>query len=414
VKHETLLGLLGFMPFSRASSSNPPVIVTELMAGGSLQALITEASKGRAPAKWDDTRKWIAVYGTAVGMKTLHANGIIHRDLKPDNVLLDEDLCPKVGDFGLGKFVSSSAQQQSFLGGTPGFMAPESCLGQCSLASDVFSFGMLVYVTLTNNRPFTDKSPAVIYRKVEQGERPRIPSNISPAFRRLIEDCWDQNPLCRPTFVNIVERLESPDFWASSTDIDTISQYQARVAPERASVLPISARLFGAHREEIKSILDGLLANDLGFLKSVASHLAGKLPCQILFNRLAGVTRTGQVPPDLLLEAAVMMQAAVLAFVLGLFNTYCKVGPDLTAWFRVNYQRGDIVNAFSRFLATARTQQQQALISQITPLFRDSVAILGCQGAWDSLVRRARTILYLPDSELYPAIAPASLQRCLQ
>jgi serine/threonine protein kinase len=420
VRHETLLGMRGFMPFSKASPTNPPVIITELMGGGSLQSVISAAFAGRVPANWDDTHKWIVLYGTAAGMMTLHANNIIHRDLKPDNVLLAEDLRPKVADFGLGKFVSAGSQQQSIQGGTPGFMAPEAYEGNCSFASDVFSFGILIYVTLTNQRPFPESSHHVIAQKVVRGERPRVPSNVSPAFRELMESCWDHNPSCRPTFAWIVERLESPDFWTSATNVPAISQYQAEILPERAQRSPISNGLFGGHREEINQVLEGLFAKDMAFLTSIATHLAGKIPSQILAQKLSSFASTGRIPAELLQEAKAINGLYIYSFVIGLVNAYCDAAPDLTGWLRNNYQSRDTVNAFSTFLSGARRQQQQTLIGQLTRLLRDCPQILSCQAEWNSIVQRARAIylgstyLSLPDSELYMTIAPANVQGCLQ
>ena len=45
-------------------------------------------------------KKYIILLGIAIGMKYLHSLGIIHRDLKPGNILLDEELNPRICDFG--------------------------------------------------------------------------------------------------------------------------------------------------------------------------------------------------------------------------------------------------------------------------------------------------------------------------
>jgi hypothetical protein len=209
--------------------------------------------------------------------------------------------------------------------------------------------------------------------------------------------------------------LESADFYTTSTELRTISQCKAEIVAGLALSSPIPACFSGGQREEIHEILAGVIVKDVVFSLSLMLYLAHKLPCVILLTRLAGLTDTGQIPQDLLQQACVMADVPVRAFAAGLAKTYEDAESDLAAWFRANSQSGDVVNDFSRFLATFRTQHQQTLISQMTTLFRDSLlAIPGCQEAWDSLVERTRAILSLPDSELYPVITPASLQGCLE
>ena len=121
VRHPTLLELCGCTPFQ----DPPQYIVTRYMSNGSVGHMINENRKQKR-AEWDATRKHIVLYGTAYGMMYLHKHRVIHRDLKPDNVFLDDDLEPKIADFGLSKFVSAGqTYQQKTICGTPAFCAPE-------------------------------------------------------------------------------------------------------------------------------------------------------------------------------------------------------------------------------------------------------------------------------------------------
>jgi serine/threonine protein kinase len=86
VDHPTLLGFRGWVP---PHSSSPPAILTEYMSRGSLAAMIEAETKHTAPPQWDATRKFIALYGTAIGMLILHMNRVLHRDVNPENVLLN-------------------------------------------------------------------------------------------------------------------------------------------------------------------------------------------------------------------------------------------------------------------------------------------------------------------------------------
>lgn len=90
-------------------------------------------------------------------MKTLD---IIHRDLKPYNILVDQYLFPKICDFGLSKkihnnFNSISIDSIKGFKGTPVYSAPEIFDNFAySKASDVFSFGMILYEMVVLEEPF--------------------------------------------------------------------------------------------------------------------------------------------------------------------------------------------------------------------------------------------------------------------
>lgn len=90
--------------------------------------------------------------GVARGLEYLHhgcKTRIVHFDIKPQNILLDDNLCPKVSDFGLAKLCEKRESILSLLDtrGTIGYIAPElfsRIYGRVSYKSDVYSYGMLV------------------------------------------------------------------------------------------------------------------------------------------------------------------------------------------------------------------------------------------------------------------------------
>jgi serine/threonine protein kinase len=111
----------------------------------------------------------------ASAMASAHAKGITHRDLKPENVMRTPDGRIKVLDFGLARMEAGpggigatlTAPLPGGIAGTPAYMSPEQVEGRTAgPASDVFSFGVLMYEWISGRHPFQAASALATLARV--------------------------------------------------------------------------------------------------------------------------------------------------------------------------------------------------------------------------------------------------------
>ncbi|XP_021759282.1 cysteine-rich receptor-like protein kinase 10 [Chenopodium quinoa] len=110
----------------------------------------------------DWATRYRIITGIARGLLYLHEEAperIIHRDIKASNILLNDQLNPKISDFGLARLFPGEGTHLDTLkiSGTYGYMAPEYAMhGYLSVKSDVFSFGVLTLEIVSGRKNFVD------------------------------------------------------------------------------------------------------------------------------------------------------------------------------------------------------------------------------------------------------------------
>nr|AAL39802.1 LD43152p [Drosophila melanogaster] len=160
IRHDNILALYGY-----SIKGGKPCLVYQLMKGGSLEArLRAHKAQNPLPALTWQQRFSISL-GTARGIYFLHtARGtpLIHGDIKPANILLDQCLQPKIGDFGLvreGPKSLDAVVEVNKVFGTKIYLPPEfRNFRQLSTGVDVYSFGIVLLEVFTG-RQVTDRVP---------------------------------------------------------------------------------------------------------------------------------------------------------------------------------------------------------------------------------------------------------------
>ncbi|KAK0436368.1 kinase-like domain-containing protein [Armillaria borealis] len=156
----------------------------------------------------------------------VHSKNIIHGDLHGGNVLVDSGGCVRLADFGLsavvaeyrGKSRSGKGTVSSHHGGAFRWAAPELVVVQEGAeprlhpSADMYSAGGLILQAYTGKIPYPYYNDVLSALAINAGKKPRRPTsdeaNISNALWSVIEECWRDDPLQRPTAAALESRLQ--------------------------------------------------------------------------------------------------------------------------------------------------------------------------------------------------------------
>lgn len=201
--------------FGAVTQNTPMMIISEYHSKGNLGSYLQK--KGRL-----QLHKILRfAIDIARGMNYLHEckpDPIIHCNLKPKHILLDAGDKLKVAGFGLIKLSKVSLEKAklanplSHVNKLSFYMAPEVYKNEIfDRKVDAFSFGLILYEMLDGAPPFHPSATEEVVKMIcLEGIRPplKFKSRSCPSdLRELIEECWSTNPMRRPTFAEIIVRL---------------------------------------------------------------------------------------------------------------------------------------------------------------------------------------------------------------
>ncbi|OVA01873.1 Protein kinase domain [Macleaya cordata] len=237
--HMNLVRLCGF-----CSEGSKRLLVYEFMKNGSLDKWIfpSYGSREIRDRVLDWQTRFLIAIATAQGIAYFHEqcrNRIIHCDIKPENILLDENFCPKVSDFGLAKLMGREhSNVVTMVRGTRGYLAPEWISNRpITVKADVYSYGMLLLEIIGGRRnldmsldpvsfyypgwafkEMTNETPMKVADKRLMGivKEEELMRALKVAFWCIQDEVW-----MRPSMGEVVKMLEG------SVEINTPSMPQA-------------------------------------------------------------------------------------------------------------------------------------------------------------------------------------------
>jgi interleukin-1 receptor-associated kinase 1 len=153
VRHRNLVQLQGW-----CCERSHLMLVYDYMPNKSLDKILYHVpeTSDTIELTWD--LRYNILIGVSSALTYLHEEWeqcVVHRDVKASNVMLDEELNPRLGDFGLARLIARTKNAQTtIVAGTLGYMAPElSTTGKATTKTDVFSYGALALEVACGRRP---------------------------------------------------------------------------------------------------------------------------------------------------------------------------------------------------------------------------------------------------------------------
>ncbi|XP_046711128.1 protein-tyrosine kinase 2-beta isoform X2 [Silurus meridionalis] len=197
--HPHIVRLIGII------EEDPVWIVMELYQFGELGNYLIENQHKLANAT-------LILYSLQVCKALAYLEGVnmVHRDIAVRNVLVAKPDCVKLGDFGLSRYIEDEEYYKASVSRLPiKWMAPESInFRRFTSASDVWMFAVCMWEIMSRGQqPFFWLENKDVIMQLEQGMRLPKPELCPPALYSLMTCCWTYDPKERPSFTQLVCKL---------------------------------------------------------------------------------------------------------------------------------------------------------------------------------------------------------------
>ncbi|RHZ89203.1 hypothetical protein Glove_18g30 [Diversispora epigaea] len=183
-------------------TENKYMIVLNYAQHGSLRNMLNNKFK---KLTW---RNKHSILSTIIdGLTNIHEMGLMHKDFHSGNIVNENLTNCLITDFGLCKPVTENDPEKIY--GIISYMAPETLSqGKYTLASDIYSFGMIMLEVLTSYPPYYNiPHNENLAMGICEGLKPEIKCEIPQFLKEIMEKCWNFEPLNRPTAGELKSQL---------------------------------------------------------------------------------------------------------------------------------------------------------------------------------------------------------------
>lgn len=196
LQHPNIIRLL-----STLETSSSIHLIFEYVSGCSL----LEYLKSRSSRKLEESQAKNIFKQILLALEFCHSLGITHRDIKLENVLLQDNHCVKIIDFGLSTYLSTDKKIQLFCG-TMSYMAPEIVMGKETAGppTDIWAAAVLLYVMLSGTFPFKGLDSKDLCSKIQRKVYV-MPLGISFSAKEVIKNVFDVDLVKRLTATQLLE-----------------------------------------------------------------------------------------------------------------------------------------------------------------------------------------------------------------
>lgn len=351
-----------------------PFIVMEYVDGEPLDKLIASGKQ----LSLVDKLSIIEQVCTALGYA--HQRGVVHRDIKPANVIVQPDGQAKIVDFGIARVQSSKEAGLTRTGnviGTVHYIAPERLKGLAfDGRSDIFSTGVMLYLLLAGQLPFTGEDLTVLQKLVNEPAPPLSTylSSYPPALDSILDRALAKDP---------AQRYSTAEEFAA--DLHALGEQLKR--GQVAGLFDDAERLaaedqFGRAREVL-----------LQLVRIEPQHTGARQLLAVVQQNLARLQRAEQVR-QLVAEAEEALASARYTAALGSLEQAIQLDPD----------NQDL----KRRLEDAREQKQRA--DEIAALMTQAETLRE-RGDWTGAIHVAEKALKLDENNAAIRSTVAELTR---
>jgi len=187
---------------SSGEQGHGPFLVLELLAGGSLRAMLD------AGHRLSVSQALVVGLEAGRALEAAHRSGFVHRDIKPANLLFGEDGRLRIADFGLARALSEAAWTEPGHGlvGTARYAAPEQASGvRVDGKVDVYSLALVLIEAVTGTVPFVADSILATVKLRADAPVP-VPDELG-VLKPILERCLQPDPAARPDAAALVTEL---------------------------------------------------------------------------------------------------------------------------------------------------------------------------------------------------------------